>query len=87
MDDTFTGGRECVSKDVIKDGKTITVETIMIEENMWGLSIYGKEPLLTTWTEFFPTSEKAINAGMKAILLEGFEEFYSSTEFAYLDHF
>ena len=76
---------ECVVKDIVKDGKKVTVIATFIEENSWELSINGKHGQFTTWTEFFVSSNAALAAGYAAILKEGIDEFYSSPEFSYLD--
>lgn len=76
---------ECVVKDIVKDGKKVTVIATLIEESSWELSINGKHGQFTTWAEFFVSSNAALATGYAAILKEGIDEFYSSPEFSYLD--
>ena len=76
---------KCVVKDIVKDGKKVTVIATFEEENCWGLRIKGTQGYSSIWTEFFASSNEALAAGYAAILKEGIDEFYSSKEFSYLD--
>ena len=85
MNDSFETDDTCFSKDVTQDGKTVTVYVRPIGDHEWELILIGKPNQSTTWSEWFPTSEDAMNAGLSAIALEGIDEFYSDPEFSYLD--
>lgn len=85
MDDSNRINNRCFSKDVTEDGKTVTVYVSLINDCEWELSVIGKANQGTSWLEWFPTSEDAMNAGLAAILKEGIDEFYSDPEFSYLD--
>jgi hypothetical protein len=67
------------------DGKTVTLVTEEAEEEMWVLSILGKNSQATTWHEFFESSKAAFEEGYFAIASEGIETFYSSDHFSYLN--
>ena len=83
MDDQKDIEEDVVSKDVTENGKTVTIIARLKTDELWELSIHGKENQFTTWTDWYPTSEEAIEAGMLAILTEGLTEFYSNSDFEY----
>jgi len=85
MNDSTKTSDGCFSKDVTENSKTVTVYVSPINDGEWELSLIGKANQCTTWSEWFPTSEEAMKAGMSAILTEGIDEFYAISEFAYLD--
>ena len=76
---------EIFYKAVTENGKTVTIvaRLIDIDESLWELSIQGKGTQNTTWTEWFSSSKEAMEVGMRAILKEGINEFYSNAEFEY----
>ncbi len=85
MEEANITNEECVYKEIIEGGKAVVIQAAFVEENMWELKIVGKRSQTTTWTDFFSTSEEAIEAGMTAILAEGIDAFYSNPEFSYLE--
>ncbi len=84
MDDRGCTNKEAIFKDVTDNGKTITIVVNPVEEGLWELSIQGKGNQLTTWTDWFSSSEEAMSEGMSAVLQEGTEEFYSNPDFDYM---
>lgn len=85
MDDLNGSGSKCFSKDITDGNKIVTIYVSCCDEFGWELSIIGKSSHMTTWTDWFASSEDAIQHGMDAILREGIEEFYSNLEFGCLD--
>lgn len=85
MDNSKKTNNECFSKDVTENGKTVTVYVSPINEGEWELSLIGKANQCTSWSEWFTSSDEAMNAGMSAILKEGIDAFYTIPEFSYLD--
>lgn len=85
MDDLTKHEDGAITKEVTKNGKTVTVLAEEVEESTWSLSIFGKHDQASTWHELFPSAEAAINEGLHAIETEGIDEFYSSEFFAYMD--
>lgn len=77
--------QKSISKEVREGTKVIVITVVEEEENMWELKIHGKGEHATTWTEFFSTAEGALTEADSAISEEGFDEFYSIKEFAYLE--
>lgn len=75
---------ESFSRDVTENGKTVTVHVSMIDDCEWELTLIGKANQSTTWSEWFTSSEEAMNAGLAAITREGIDEFYTIPEFSYL---
>ena len=85
MDDFIRHEDGAITKAVTKDGKTVTVFAEEVEESVWILSVLGKNNQASTWHEFFPSQEAAINEGVRAIENEGIDEFYSSEFFVYME--
>ena len=85
MDKLDEANNAWFSKDVTQDGKTVTVYVRLINDCEWELSLIGKANQGTIWSEWFPTSEDAMNEGLSAILKEGIDEFYTDPDFSYLD--
>lgn len=85
MDDLNTSNHEAISKNITDGRKNITLIARPIDSSrqIWELTIQGKENQFTTWSECFPSSKAAMEVGMKAILEEGIDEFYSNVEFEY----
>lgn len=77
--------QKSISKEVREGTKVIVITVVEEEENMWELKIHGNGEHATTWTEYFSTAEGALTEADSAILEEGFDEFYSIKEFAYLE--
>lgn len=84
MDDYNEISKQCFTKDVTEEGKTVTIYVRSIDIGEWELSLIGKSNQSTTWSEWFPTVKEAMDEGLSAIRKEGIDEFYSNPEFAYL---
>ena len=70
-------------KDITEDGKLISIFVTPKNDKKteWELVIEGKEGHFSVWDKYFNTVEEAMNAGLSAVLNEGFKEFYSDIEF------
>lgn len=69
---------------VEKDGETLRIVVIKISEQEWELSIQNKYKINSTWFEFFPTAQSAIDEGLKTIEEEGVASFLDIEGFEYL---
>lgn len=70
-------------KSITYHGATVTIIVCLMDENQWQLSIEGRAGQFTTWTDWYASSDIAMQRGMAAIVEEGIEEFYSRPEFDY----
>lgn len=85
MEEIMSTHQNTVTKQVREGDKVLTIIAVEEEENMWELKIHGNGEHATTWTEYFSTAEGALTEADSAISEEGFDEFYSIKEFAYLE--
>lgn len=67
-----------VTKEVTRDGKSVTICATREIGFGWSLMVAGTNGYCNHWTDFFHTSEKAIDEALKAIDEEGIDEFYQS---------
>jgi|GEM_PF-1793601 len=88
--------KEQYTKVVTDQGKSVTILVTLIDDiaeseleylddisfagKQWQLSIAGKDHCFTTWTEWFPDPQQALERGMAAILEEGIDEFYQNSD-------
>lgn len=84
MDDKKSITMQQFTKEIIDGDKMVTIIVQEMDVDRWELSIRGKKAQATTWTEWFTTSQEAMEAGKAIILKEGIDEFYSDSEFEYL---
>lgn len=85
MEDLIRTHAQALSKEVTEGGKTVTIVVDCMGKNLWQLSIHGKNNHFTTWSDWFPTANEAMNRGLAAILSEGIDEFYSYKELSFFD--
>ena len=70
--------------EVNKNGIKLIVMAIKIEEGHWQLSVLNEYGIFSSWFEFFPTAQLAIETGINAIENEGIESFIEIEGFEYL---
>ena len=71
-------------KDIIIEDVKLEVTARRVGEGEWELSVENEWGLRSVWVEFFATAHTALDAGMKAIELEGIEPFIDKEGFEYL---
>ena len=71
-------------KDITIDGVKLEISAGKIGEGEWVLSVENEWGIRSVWVEFFATAQTALDAGMKAIELEGIEPFIDKEGFEYL---
>ena len=84
MEDVTATVEEVVFREVVTGGTKLIVIATRIAKEQWQLSVQNEYGINSNWLEFFPSSELAIEAGVKAIEEEGIEPFIDTEGFEYL---
>ena len=71
-------------KDIIIDDVKLEITARKVGEGEWELSVENELGIRSVWLEFFATAQTALDAGMKAIELEGVEPFADREGFEYM---
>ncbi len=71
-------------KDIIVGDVKLEITARKIGEGEWELSVENEWGIRSVWVEFFATAQTAVNAGIKAIELEGIEPFTDKEGFEYM---
>ncbi|PLX99014.1 MAG: hypothetical protein C0623_10575 [Desulfuromonas sp.] len=69
---------------VVMAGVRLEIIATRIGESEWSLSVLNTLGVSSTWTEFLPSADEAIRAGLEAIKTEGVEAFTDISDFDYL---
>ncbi len=78
---TFDASDDAIYKEVIDAHMTVTVVARPADDGLWELSIHGRGPQVTVWTDRYDSAQAAMDTGLAAILDEGVAAFYSCAEF------
>ena len=71
-------------KDIIIEDVKLEVTARRVGEGEWELSVENEWGIRSVWVESFATAQTALDAGMKAIELEGVEPFADREGFEYM---
>ena len=71
-------------KDIIIHDVKLEITARKVGEGEWELSVENEWGIRSVWVESFATAQTALDAGMKAIELEGIEPFIDKEGFEYL---
>ena len=69
---------------VVMDGVRLEIIATRLSEREWTLSVLNTLGISSTWTDFFPAADEAIQEGLEAIKTEGIEAFTDIAGFDYL---
>ena len=73
-----------LSTEIDIDGVKLEIVAQRIEKDEWSLTIVNELGVMSCWTDYFSTAQKAIEAGLRAIESEGIEPFIDIEGFEYL---
>ena len=71
-------------KEVITGGAKLIVIARKIEKGQGQLSIQNENGISSNWLEFFPSAQRAIDAGVNTIEKEGIKPFIDNEGYEYL---
>jgi hypothetical protein len=69
-----------IKKEIEKDGFKVTIEIYKGDEGGWILEFVDEQWNSTVWDDLFPSANKALNAGIKAIKEEGIQSFIGDSK-------
>lgn len=84
MEDASGSVEAELKKEVLKDGIKLIVIATSSGTGDWYLSVQNEHGISSNWTDFFPSAQLAIEAGVQAIEEEGVEPFIDTDGFEYL---
>ena len=84
MEDMNSNGDALMFKEIFKDGRKLIVLASKIETEQWQLSVQNEYGISSSWLEYFPSAELAIDVGVNAIEQEGVAPFIGTEGFEYL---